>query len=222
MNPAIEQVHATQSAAIKRFWKNHYEGPLMTPAIEKAKAALPDLIAVAEIYRTDRPSSRVDGIIRNAEEALAALDAESAEVDRLQTYTASLRKALISYEHAIVEAEAILGGEYDQHFGPFFDLVCNAREHLTIATSLEAESAGDGCAEVTGLRNSLARLHKAVHTLAQRENGVTLFETDVFRSQKAFEAWTELNHAQKDASVTLGAREPSPLPQPPRAGEDGK
>jgi hypothetical protein len=37
----------------------------------------------------------------------------------------SVRLAL--YEQAIKEAEAILGGEYAMHHGPFFDLVQQAR-----------------------------------------------------------------------------------------------
>lgn len=41
-----------------------------------------------------------------------------------------LRDALSLYDSAISEAEAILGGEYDMHFGPFFDMVQKAREAL--------------------------------------------------------------------------------------------
>jgi hypothetical protein len=40
------------------------------------------------------------------------------------------------YEQAIKEAEAILGGEYDMHYGKFFDLVEKARSTLTKSEGL--------------------------------------------------------------------------------------
>lgn len=48
-------------------------------------------------------------------------------IERVNNWDA-LVAALAFYEQAISEAEAILGGEYGLTFGPFFDLVCKARE----------------------------------------------------------------------------------------------
>jgi hypothetical protein len=41
-----------------------------------------------------------------------------------------LREALTKYDEAIKEAEAILGGEYAMHYGPFFEMVEAARAAL--------------------------------------------------------------------------------------------
>jgi len=59
--------------------------------------------------------------------------------------TEGLREALALYEQAIVHAEAILGGEYADFDGPFYDIVCKARDAArTALAGVTAPSEVDG------------------------------------------------------------------------------
>jgi hypothetical protein len=51
-----------------------------------------------------------------------------AELQSRDATIATLREALESYELAIDEAEAIFGGEYNNHYGPMFELAIEARD----------------------------------------------------------------------------------------------
>jgi hypothetical protein len=52
------------------------------------------------------------------------------ELDALRAELDEMREALETYEYAIREAEAILGGEYAMEYGPFFEMVKSARAVL--------------------------------------------------------------------------------------------
>jgi FtsZ-binding cell division protein ZapB len=52
------------------------------------------------------------------------------EQTQLRAERDAMREALETYEYAIREAEAILGGEYAMEYGPFFEMVKSARAIL--------------------------------------------------------------------------------------------
>jgi len=67
---------------------------------------------------------------------------EPCSADSLNQHQAlidTMRDALDLYEAAIKEAEAIMGGEYGEHYGPMFDLVQKARSSLGEARVSDAQ-----------------------------------------------------------------------------------
>lgn len=53
------------------------------------------------------------------------------------------------------------------------------------------------------MRGPLLRLHKAVKALARVKDGKTLFEHSPTKDQECFDAWKELNEAQRNAALVL-------------------
>ena len=60
----------------------------------------------------------------------ACVDAAALEITSLRSELARKEEALKLFDDAIEEAEAILGGEYSLHYGPFFEFVDAARAAL--------------------------------------------------------------------------------------------
>lgn len=54
--------------------------------------------------------------------------AVKAERDELKAENERLRERMVRYDAALTEAEAIMGGEYEAHYGPFSKLVEEARK----------------------------------------------------------------------------------------------
>jgi hypothetical protein len=89
-----------------------------------------------EVANSQKPSAAVDGIHQHRlskPETLGVVDQPPGECS-VSPPRVDARVDL--YEQAIKEAEAILGGEYDMHYGKFFDLVEKARSTLTKSEGL--------------------------------------------------------------------------------------
>lgn len=74
---------------------------------------------------------------------LGGVPTQSPSEIRAEYEIARLRDALTLFDAAISEAEAILGGEYSLHYGPFFDNVCAARAALRQEPAPSSQGGGD-------------------------------------------------------------------------------